>query len=216
MLRWSLQAGFMLGLCWSRGWHGGRWWLVLGNASEQVYGTCWLWPHGQCGCTDGTLIGRRGTVCIPQGGSQSHTLGILVLCESCLSFAVSVGARHVRKIPVCLGWFLLAGALRPRAQHLERVVSRVRSFSFSSASTASPSASPAMIWSRMFFWVHSLLQKLQVFASSLRETTKSSNVTPSCCTRDVKTRCSTDLLICLLTYVSMALKISSAFSLIVG
>ena len=43
----------------------------------------------------------------------------------------------------------------------------------------SPSTRPAMIWSRMFFWVHWSEQKLQVLASSRRDTRKSSNVSPS-------------------------------------
>ena len=73
-----------------------------------------------------------------------------------------------------------------------------------------PSASPAMIWSRVFFCVQSSLQNLQVFASSLGETTKSSNISPSCCTRDVKACRSTDSLICPLTYASMAVIISLA------
>ena len=62
-------------------------------------------------------------------------------------------------------WRLAASCTR----YLETVVSRVRFFSFSRVSTASPSASPAMIWSRMFFWVQASLQNAHVFASSLRE-----------------------------------------------
>ena len=47
---------------------------------------------------------------------------------------------------------------------LQRAVSRVRFFSLSKSSTASPSASPAMIWSRMFFWCSCRYwQNLQVF-----------------------------------------------------
>ena len=42
--------------------------------------------------------------------------------------------------------------------------------------------------------------------------TKSLNISPSCCTRDLKARRSTDSLICPLTYVSMAVIISLALS----
>ena len=76
----------------------------------------------------------------------------------------------------------------------------------------SPSTRPAMIWSRMFFCVHSSLQKLQVLASSRKDTRKSSNVSPSCWTRLRKLRRSTDSLICPCTYLSMAAMISVAFS----
>ena len=75
----------------------------------------------------------------------------------------------------------------------------------------SPSTRPAMIWSRMFFWVHWSEQKLQVLASSRRDTRKSSNVSPSCWTRLRKLRRSTDSLICPCTYRSMAAMISVVF-----
>jgi hypothetical protein len=94
------------------------------------------------------------------------------------------------------------------ARHLLTVVSRVRFFSLSKSSTVSPSARPEMIWSRIFFCVQASSQKLQVFASSRRETRKSSKVSPSCCVRDLKARLSTDSLICPLTYASMAVTIS--------
>ena len=40
-----------------------------------------------------------------------------------------------------------------------------------------------MIWSWSAFWTQSLLQKLHVFASSRRDTIKSSKVSPGCCVR---------------------------------
>ena len=94
------------------------------------------------------------------------------------------------------------------ARHLVTAVSRVRFFSLSKSSMASPSVRPAMIWSRMFFCVQASSQKLHVFASSRRDTRKSSKVSPSCCIRDRKARLSTDSLICPLTYASIAVTIS--------
>ena len=89
--------------------------------------------------------------------------------------------------------------------------SRERFLSFSRSSTMSPSTRPAMIWSRMFFWVHASEQKLQVLASSRRDTRKSSNVSPSCWTRLRNLRRSTDSLICPCMYRSMAAMISVVF-----
>ena len=67
-----------------------------------------------------------------------------------------------------------------------------------------------MIWSWMFFGVHLSEQKLQVLASSRKDTRKSSNVSPSCWTRLRKLRRSTDSLIWPCTYRSMAAMISVA------
>ena len=61
-----------------------------------------------------------------------------------------------------------------------------------------------MIWSRIFFWVHSSEQKWQVLASSLRDMRKSSNDSPCCYVRCLKFLRSTDSLIWPSTYCCMA------------
>ena len=83
-------------------------------------------------------------------------------------------------------------------------VANVKSFTCRRSSTVSPSTRPSMIWSRMFFWMQSAEQKLQVLASSRRDTKKSSNDSPGCCTRRRKFLRSTDSLIWPSTYRCMA------------
>ena len=56
------------------------------------------------------------------------------------------------------------------AWHLEMVSLRVRSHSFSTSSTISPSMKPSIIWSQILFCVHISKQKLHVLASSCRDT----------------------------------------------
>ena len=88
------------------------------------------------------------------------------------------------------------------------VVSDVGSFSCKRSSTMSPSMKPSIIWSYMFFCVHSSVQNLHVLASSQRVTRKLSNDSPGCWAYQRKFQHSTDSIICPSTYHCMALTIS--------
>lgn len=103
----------------------------------------------------------------PQPGHIQFSCGC-----GCLMTAI------VSEVPLAISalWHLAASW----AQHFVTVVSNIRAFSWMGASTVSLSRRPSMIWSLMFFWVHSPDQKWQVLASFRKMTRKSSKPSPDC------------------------------------
>ena len=89
------------------------------------------------------------------------------------------------------------------------VLAKVRSVSCRRCFVVSVSNRPLIIWSRMFFLVQPLEQKLHVFTSSRRDTRKSSNASPTCCVHLRKVLRSTISLTCPSTYRLMARMIDS-------
>jgi len=94
------------------------------------------------------------------------------------------------------------------ARQMVMAASRNKCGCWSRCSTVSLSSSPSIIWSLVFFRIHWLIQKLQVFVNSLRATKKSSKVSPGCCVQLCRFRHSTDSLIwqtmCRLSVLIMA------------
>jgi len=93
-------------------------------------------------------------------------------------------------------FFFAASQLR----YLVTILARVKSLSCSRSSIVSPSFDPSMIWSHIFFSLHTFEQNLQVFDNSRSDMRKSSKASPVCWTLLRKLRLLTVLFTCLSTY----------------
>ena len=172
--------------------------LVLADA------ICKLSPCDQGACTCGMISERLDIAYVLQGEIQSHNLDMFASvfpCDPMVSAEVLVPMLPRAWLPTPFVGALLCHFMSPALRHgclqgqflfFQEVLNSV--------SVHEPSND---LVADIF------LQKLHFFASSLRATRKSSNDSPSCCTRCLKLRRSTDSLSCFRTYCSIADMISS-------
>jgi len=120
--------------------------------------------------------------------------------EGCCCLGLYIAARPAILLgsAVWMSWrFFFAAS---RVWHMVTFLARVRSLSCSKSSIVSPSFDPSMIWSLIFFSLHTSEQNLQVFDSSWSDMGKLSKASPDCWTFLRKLRLSTVSFMCLSTY----------------